>query len=146
MSKLKGFLKKYWLVIIFIFIIVVFLLTRKEAPPPLPSPVPIPFVIKNIYPPQGQVELAFPTTAIQFNFSTPVDKNSISIIIDPFIGFEFSLENNDRTLYVQPSTAWKFGETYKIKLSVKSTKGQSLPSLLEYEFTPQIPTDSPLTE
>lgn len=133
------------IVLFLVTIIVVIVFSRKKETPPTPTPTPVKFELLRTYPHGGVQETAFPTTAIQFAFSKPLDRNVTRAEIFPSEDFELVFQNSDSMVYVKPKPFWTIGKEYKIKLYVKSTDGETL-SPIDFTFQFVSPQNSDLEE
>lgn len=135
---MKAFLKKYRLVLALaaIFLLVVFFLfiKRSQTPPPSPVPTPPPLRLMQLYPSQGEQEIAVPLVTLTYTFSTPVDPATANIIITPFVGFELSTDASGKILYITPTSEWKYDIQYKVAITVNSKEGVGLSAPVEHSF------------
>jgi len=138
MAKILGFIKKYRLTIFAVLLIAAIaalFYSRKSHPPTTPAtPTPTTFSLIKFYPPQGEQEMALPSTALSFTFSSPVDLSTANIIIKPFVSFEISTDATGKTLYITPSPRWEYDTEYKVTINIKAKGNQMLSSPVEHLF------------
>ena len=146
---MRSLIKKYWLPAVIVvggsLLIVLLLFLKSRSQSPIPSIAPVPFKLLSTYPPEGEQETAFPSTAIMFTFSSKLDDSNIVVTISPSINYIAEASSDKKVLTVRPEKAWEYGTSYKIKVNVKSEDGQTLPEI-DYKYAPVAPTNSLLTE
>ena len=144
------------IIIIIVILLVLFVLGIRSAiektsqviptPTPIPSPTPIPFSLINIFPSAGTQEMANPSIALQYTFSSKIDLNTAKVTVKPYIETAFSKDESETTLYVRPTGEWKFETEYTLEIDIKSQNRESLTEKIEHSFKFTNPIDSPLTE
>ena len=146
---MTNFLKKQWkklsILLILIILGIGLYIIKSASPTPTPTPTPaVEFKLLKTFPTQGNTEITFPNTSLLFYFSDAVQVDKIEILIDPYITFDFLTTDSDKTVVITPTKFWQLNKTYKIKLTVVSQSGQTLPEIL-YSFTPTSPKNSDMT-
>lgn len=129
--------------ILIISIVLFFVLTKKQANNVFPSPTPITFQFEKVLPKEGNIEIAFPSTAIIFYFNSPLDISKSTILINPEKETEISVSADKKQLIVRPIQPWSMNTNYQIKLSVTSVNSTTVFDQT-FNFNFKSPTDSPM--
>lgn len=152
MKKIKEYLKKNPIlsalaVISFISLFFIFFQpTNKSNPKNQPTPTPIKFNFIRSIPSSGGVSNIIPTSAIEFQFSKPVEVSTLTLTMDPYEPFETQTNKNGTSVYIRPLPKWQQGKVYNFKLSIKSKEGEELDEPIDFNLKIEPLKDSPLIE
>lgn len=151
MAKVIDWIKNHKLLLLvsglfIVAVIFVFVFQKKKVSIPItPTPKPAKFQLLKTFPQEGVQETSFPTTAIQFSFSKPLNKSATRAEIFPQEKIEVVFANNDQDVFVKPLPFWKLGTSYKIVLYVKSGEGETL-NPINFSFQFNSPKNSNMDE
>jgi hypothetical protein len=93
-----------------------YLISKPKKPSPIVQVPTQELVLTNSYPPEGNVALTFPSTALSYTFNKTVAISQFNIDISPKTAVTLQISNDNKTLYVKPQTVWKFNTKYEISL------------------------------
>lgn len=131
-----------------VIIIIIFLVAKRDnnQTVSIPTSVPVVFEFTSVNPPNGSTSNVPSTTAVDFNFSKPIDYSTIAVISTPNINISFNTDQTGKILFVRSIDGWQTGTKYNFKINLKSKDGEALPELIDYSFQIQKPTQSLMDE
>lgn len=142
--------KKLLFIILFILatisVLFIYYQSKNNNIEPIATPIPVKFELLKEIPSSGSISTILPTSAIEFDFSKPIDPNSIIVIVKPNIAFTFETSADKKILYLKSNPVWEVNKQYVISLDLKSTDGENLPEKINYSLKITKMTDSNLTE
>ena len=137
LNKLKN---KKVLILLVLFLVsissVVYLALQTKKPSVTPPPdleTQTQLKILNYYPNQERQPMPSTEIAVSFTFNLPVSLENLSVLITPSVDKSLSLSKDQKILYIQPLTPWKYDTRYQIIV-------QGLPIEAELSFIPISPS------
>lgn len=110
------------------------------------TPTPIVFELLKSIPENGAVSTILPTSALEFDFSKPIDTSTLNVVMKPYKPFTFDTSDDKTVLFIKSNPAWDVNTKYQISIEVKSQGGESLSAPISYTLNITQQTDSNLTE
>lgn len=144
-KKLKRILIILFVLAIGSIAFVYFQISRNN-PIPIATPTPVVFELLKSVPESGTVTTILPTSALEFDFSKPIDPSTLNVVMKPYTPFTFDTSDDKKILFIKSNPAWDIDTKYQISLDVKSQDGESLSSPINYTLNITKQTDSNLTE
>lgn len=127
-------------------VFIIFSVQKNKKPLNTPSPTPVVFEFLRSIPANGSKTLFPNTSAIELDFSKPVDVSTLIISINPKIEYTTEFDFQDSVIFIKPIESWNLGQRYDITLSVKSKDKESLKSSVQLNFEANNPKSSQLDE
>lgn len=138
---LNKFKNRKILIVLVLFLVsigsIVYLTLQTKKPSvttPPPSEIQTQLKILNVYPKQEEQPMVSTRIAASFTFNLPISLSEISVLITPSVEKQLSLSKDQKILYIQPVSAWKYDTKYQITV-------QGLPIEVKTTFTPIKPNE-----
>lgn len=150
LEKLKKYKKAVIILVGLIFFIVFLILQSGKDGSILLPPVDVTDQAKKeeekLYflmaePPSGYRETPESRQVMVFQFSKPIDKNSITIKSRPYIPLDIRVhDHSPNKMYISPKEPWIEGTKYFLTISgVRATTGERLYEPVQYTYLYQVP-------
>ncbi len=123
------------LFLISIFSLVYLALQTKKTPVSVSIPPEIQTQLKifNTYPNQAKQPMVSTKIAVSFTFNLPISIQNLVATISPQTEVNLTLSKDQKILYIQPISSWKYDTQYHLIV-------QGLPIKVESTFTPIHPS------
>lgn len=149
LKKLLTDKKKLSLIVLILLstlaLVWILLISKGGVSKPTNTPLPVKFSLVKTIPESGSINSFPATTAIEFDFSKPIDINTLTINSIPKSNITFETDQNDTSLFIRSIDGWSYGTTYEITISVMS-KDKEGPEKITLTFKTNLPKSSNLDE
>lgn len=145
-SNKKNILLLILTVLSILSILWIFFTTSKRKVIP-PSPAPnIKFELIRTIPENGSKDLSPNTSALEFDFSKPIEISTLVMNSVPKTDLLFETDNEDKILYIRALNGWEIGTSYTITINVSSKDKDNLQNKIIFNFESNFPKSSLMDE
>lgn len=124
----------------------IFSMTNKQRPVK-PSPTPnVKFELVRTIPANGSKDFSPNTSALEFDFSKPIDINTLILTSVPKTPLIFETNNEGNALYIRTQDGWKIGTNYTLTIDVSSIDKENLDNKIIFTFESNFPKSSLMDE